>query len=208
MHLFPIFLKLTGKPVLVVGGGAVARSKIESLLDAGARLRVVAPQADGVIREWGREQSLMWEPREFQPSDVRDSVMVFAATGISRVDRAVFAACRARRVLCNVVDDPAYCDFYSAAIARRGDLQIAVSTAGRSPALAQQIRDALLAQYGPEWEHRLRELGQARRELLASSEPGAVRVALLHQQAADALRTASVRAHDASPQPRDGAEPS
>ncbi len=146
MSLFPIFLKLQGEPALVVGGGALAQPKIEALLRSGAALRVVAPRASREISDWAQNGRVRWQPRDFQPGDVHGNRLVFAATGIRSVDRAVAEECRRQGVLCNAIDDPPYCAFYSPAVVQRGDLQLAISTNGQSPALAQQVAsDALMS---------------------------------------------------------------
>ncbi len=186
--LFPIFVKLAGRPTLVVGAGAVAETKVESLLRARARVMVVAPAATPQIRSLAERGEIAWRAREFRPDDVAGHVLVFAATGVPQVDREVFEVSRRLGVPCNAVDDPEFCDFYSPAVVRRGDLQIAISTSGRSPALAQQIRRQLEQQFDAAWEQRVDELGAARRGVLASMPRGPHRTARLHEQARAALR--------------------
>ena len=188
MSLFPIFVKLDGRAALVVGGGALAEAKIAALLESHAAVRVVAPKVSEAIERWTGEDRVAWHRREFAPSDVADADIVFAATGRREVDRAVTAAARQARVLVNAVDDPDFCDFYMPAIVRRGDLQIAVSTNGRSPALAQQLRQHLEAQFGPDWAQRVSALGERRLQILAATEPGAARNAELQQLAREAVK--------------------
>lgn len=188
MSLFPIFVKMAGRPALVVGGRALAVSKIEALLEAGAKVTVVAPTAAASVVEWQRCGEVEWQSREFEVSDVRAKSIVFAATGRREVDRHVFDVCRASSVWCNAIDDPEYCDFYSPAIVRRGDLQIAVSTNGQSPALAQQIRQELEVRFDGSWRERISELGQQRRVVMAAMETGPERTAILHAQARAALQ--------------------
>ncbi|HEX2344861.1 MAG TPA: bifunctional precorrin-2 dehydrogenase/sirohydrochlorin ferrochelatase [Vicinamibacterales bacterium] len=149
MTLFPLFLKLARRRCLVVGAGTIAEGKIASLLDARARVRVVAPQATPTIAAWARNRRLMWIQRAFEPADLDRAFLVIAATSSVKVHRIVFREARHRGVLCNAVDEPTRCDFYYPAVFRRGDLQIAVSTSGRSPALAQRLRRELEAQFGP-----------------------------------------------------------
>lgn len=166
-NLFPMFLKLEGRPCLVVGAGTVAEGKIGSLLLAGATVRVVAPQANAAVQEWARTSAIRWEEREFSPLDLDDVFLVVVATSSKDVNESVFREAQARNVLCNVVDDPGHCDFYYPAVVRRGQLQIAISTAGESPALAQKLRGELESQYGPEYEGWVEQLGKTRRELFA-----------------------------------------
>ena len=188
MSLFPIFVKLDGRAALVVGGGALAEAKIVALLESHAAVRVVAPKVSEAIDRWIAERNVVWHGREFAPADVADADIVFAATGRAEIDRAVAAAARQARVLVNAVDDPAFCDFYMPAVVRRGDLQIAISTNGHSPALAQQLRQHLESQFEAAWAERLSELGERRRQVMAYTQPGPARTAALQQLARDAVK--------------------
>jgi precorrin-2 dehydrogenase/sirohydrochlorin ferrochelatase len=143
MSLFPIFVKLQGRPVLLVGAGPVAESKVGGLISAGARVTVVAPQATPRIRELAREATINWRQREFEPSDLEGVALVVAAVP-AHIATRLYHEARSRNILVNSVDDPDNCDFYYPAVVDRGDLQIAISTAGHSPALAQRIRIELL----------------------------------------------------------------
>jgi precorrin-2 dehydrogenase/sirohydrochlorin ferrochelatase len=169
MSLFPMFVKLAGRRCLVVGAGAIAKEKIPSLLEAGAQVRVVAPQANEAVAELARDGKVIWEQREFQSSDLDGMFLVIAATSLHELNAQVFGEASQRNILCNAVDDPENCDFYYGSVVRRGDLQIAISTAGHSPALSQRLRKELEAQFGPEYSEWLRELG-AKREQLFSQE--------------------------------------
>jgi uroporphyrin-III C-methyltransferase / precorrin-2 dehydrogenase / sirohydrochlorin ferrochelatase len=167
-ELFPAFLKLDGRPCLVVGAGKVAESKIESLARCGAGVRVVAPQATEAVRAMARAGEIVWEQRAFEPSDLADVFLVVAATSSRELHEAIFAQARQANILCNAVDEPERCDFYYPAVVRRGPLQIAVSTSGRAPVLAQQIRKELEEQFGPEYDPWTEELGRARSRMLAA----------------------------------------
>jgi precorrin-2 dehydrogenase / sirohydrochlorin ferrochelatase len=182
--MFPIFLKLEGRQCLVVGAGSVAEGKVRGLLDAGAIVRVVAPKAVFQIRQWDSESKLKWEPREFAAGDLGGGVsIVIAATNSHEVNTQIFHEARLRGVLCNAVDDPENCDFYYPAVVNRGDLQIAISTNGRSPALAQRLRKDLEEQFGPEYEAWVEELGEAREQLNATHMDADARKKLLHELA-------------------------
>jgi len=183
MTLFPMFLKLEGRSCLVVGGGAVGEPKIGSLLTAGASVRVVAPRATAQVAEWAQAGAIRWESREFSVADLDDVFLVIAATSSREVNGTIFREAQERKILCNVVDDPEYCDFFYPAVVRRGNLQLAISTNGYSPALAQRIRRELEAQFGPEYGEWLDELGKIRQELFASAIDPEVRRRLLHQLA-------------------------
>jgi precorrin-2 dehydrogenase len=167
MSLFPMFVKLEGRPCLVVGAGAIAEAKIPGLLEAGAKVRVVAPQANDAVAELARAGKVTWEQRAFQPSDLDSVFLVIAATSLYELNGQVFVKARERGILCNAVDDPENCDFYYGSVVRRGDLQIAISTAGHSPALSQRLRQELELQFGPEYSEWLRELGEKRAQLFS-----------------------------------------
>jgi siroheme synthase-like protein len=171
VSLFPIFVKLQGRLVVVVGGGEIAAGKIEGLLRADARVRVIAPDVHVAFAEPIRNRKIEWIPRKFQASDVSGATLVIAATSAAGVNASVFREAEARGILCNAVDDIENCHFYYGSIVRRGDLQIAISTNGKSPALAQRLRQELEQQFGPEYEVWLEWLGAAR-ELLRAADGG------------------------------------
>jgi precorrin-2 dehydrogenase / sirohydrochlorin ferrochelatase len=183
MALFPIFLKLAGRPCVVVGAGNIAESKIQSLLDAEARVTVIALEALPSVRELAAAGEIVWEQRAYRAGDLEGAFLAVAGTATAEVNRAVYAEARERDILCNAVDDPPFCDFYFPSIVKRGDLQIAISTAGESPALAMKLRkeiNAALPADGAEW---LMELGRLRREVLAAEPQSPERKWLLHQLA-------------------------
>ncbi len=182
-NMFPMFLKIEGRRCLVVGAGKVAEGKIRGLLDSGALVQVVAPEAVWQIQKWAFDGALGWYPRSFEGSDLDHVSLVIAATSSRTVNAQVFAEARSRNVLCNAVDDPEYCDFYYPAVVKRGDLQIAISTSGRSPALAQRLRQELEEQFGPEYETWVAELGKARDQIVAETLDAETRRELLHKLA-------------------------
>ena len=139
MALFPVFIKLAGRPCLVVGAGAIGESKIGSLLGAGAKVRVVSLSATNLVREWAAAGRISWLQKPFEPQDLDNMLLVIAAVPAGDLTASIFTEARERGVLCNAVDDSEHCDFYYPAVVQRGDFQIAISTAGRSPALAQRI---------------------------------------------------------------------
>src|SRR5579872_135438 len=183
MSLLPIFLKLDGRPGLLVGAGTVALDKIGSLLKTGIRLRVVAPRAHEEIRRLATEGKLEWIERSFQDSDLDGNFIVIAATDVPAVNAAAYRGAVERGIPCNSVDDIPNCDFFFGSVVNRGDLQIAVSTAGESPAFAQLLRreidEQLPADLGP-W---LAKVGALRREVLATHPRSEERKLLLHQLA-------------------------
>jgi precorrin-2 dehydrogenase/sirohydrochlorin ferrochelatase len=192
MTLFPMFMKLEGRSCLVVGAGTVGEPKIKSLIEAGASVRVVALQATVAVSEWAQDGAILWEAREFRSADLDGIFLIIAATNNRDLNAAIFHEARQRNILCNVVDDPEYCDFYYPAVVRRGDFQLAISTNGQSPALAQRIRRELEIQFGPEYGKWLEQLGRTRQELFASKINPEQRRRLLHELASrEAFKKAS-----------------
>lgn len=186
MSLFPMFVKLEGRLVVVVGGGIVAEGKIPGLLAAGSRVRVVAPAITKQIAEWVRFGRVEWVPKEFSPADLRGAFLVIAATSAPGVNESAFREAETRGILCNAVDDIEHCHFYYGAVVQRGDLQIAISTNGKSPALAQRLRKEFESQFGPEYEAWLQWLGAARDAVGAAGPATDATKRLLHELASEA----------------------
>jgi uroporphyrin-III C-methyltransferase/precorrin-2 dehydrogenase/sirohydrochlorin ferrochelatase len=183
MSLLPVFLKLEGRPGLLVGAGAVALEKIGSLLKTGVRLRVVAPLARPEIRQLASEGRLEWMQRCFESSDLDGNFLVITATDSKEVNAAVYRGAVERGILCNSVDDPPHCDFYFGSVVSRGALQVAISTAGESPAVAQRLRREIDEQLPQDLGPWLEDVGRLRREILRTHPRGETRKALLHQLA-------------------------
>lgn len=192
--LFPIFLKLAARRCLVVGAGTIAEGKIEAMVEAEADVTVVAPRCSPRVRRLADDGSLQLHEREYQSTDMDDIFLAVAGTDVAAVNRAVFADAERLGVLVNAVDDPPYCDYYFPSVVRRGDLQIAISTAGESPAFAQQLRKELSAQLPLDLGPWLLELGRLRREVLQMEPLGEPRKQLLH-----ALATREVCGAEACP---------
>ncbi len=187
-QMFPMFVKLEGRPVLVVGAGRVGEPKIRGLLPTGANVRVVAREASAAVREWARNGEVVLEERDFVPSDLEGVMLAVVATASPQLNSIIYRLAQTRGILCNVVDVPELCDFYYPALVQRGDLQIAISTSGQSPSLAQKIRKQLEEQFGPEYVEFVAELGATRRRVLASNLDPAVKRELLQSLAgADAF---------------------
>jgi len=164
-----MFVKLDGREVLVVGAGRVGEPKIRGLLPTGAKIRVVAHEASDAVRQWAQNGEIILEERGFVPADLDNVALAVVATSSRELNELVFREAQLRRILCNVVDVPEQCDFYYPAVVQRGDLQIAISTSGQSPSLAQKIRQQLDRQFGPGYAHWVAVLGETRRRVLASS---------------------------------------
>jgi len=178
-----MFLKLAKRRCLVVGAGKTAEEKIPTLLRCGASVLVVAPAASKAIQAWAAEKKIIWERRRFEARDLDGVFLVVVATPQKTLNRAVFEHAEKRGILCNVVRHRSLCDFYYPAVVRRGPLQIAISTAGHSGALAQRLRKQLEAQFGPEWESWLRWLGEARSSLYDDPLSPKRRRTMLHRLA-------------------------
>jgi precorrin-2 dehydrogenase len=191
--LFPMFLKLSARSCLVVGAGVVAESKIASLLEAGGRVSVVAPNATPKVRTWAESGDIDWRQRPFQAEDLDGMFLVVAATSSTELHQRIFDEATRRGVLCNIVDVPSLCDFYYPSVVQRGALQIAISTAGLSPALAQRLRKQLEDQFGPEFEEWLAQLGNAREKLRSAGIDPEERKRLLHQDASEEAFDAFLR---------------
>lgn len=159
---FPAFLDLRGRRCLVVGGGLIGERKVRDLLSCGADVVLVSPAATTGLAELVNRGTVTHRRRTFRQSDVRGCAVVVAATGVTAVDTAVAGAAKRRRALVNVVDRPALCDFIVPSVLRRGELQIAVSTGGRSPALAREIRHGLEDMFGPEYAELIERVGRER----------------------------------------------
>lgn len=187
MDLFPIFLKLTGRRCLVIGAGNLAESKIESLRAANAEVTVIAPEARDRIVDLAASGEITWHQRNYAPGDITSQqppwFLVVTATNVPVVNRAVYQEATSADILCNAVDDPPFCDFYFPSVVRRGDLQIAISTAGSSPALAQRLRKEINAQLPLDTGDWLADLGNLRREVTQMEPLNEQRKLLLHQLA-------------------------
>lgn len=183
MSLFPAFIKLARRRCLLVGAGEVALQKVSSLLAAEAEVCVVSPRVHPEIAALADAGRLGFVERAFEAGDLDGTFLVIAATNDPAVNAAVYEAAVERNILCNSVDDPPHCDFYFGSVVERGDLQIAISTAGESPAVAQRLRQEIDAQLPQDLGAWLREVGRLRREVLARVEPGEERKELLHRLA-------------------------
>jgi len=166
--LCPMFLKLEGRRCLVVGAGKVAEGKIASLIESGANVEVVAKHALPTIAQWSDEGRIGIQLRPFSPDDLSGVFLCVVATSLSDLNESIYYEASRRGVLCNVVDVPDLCDFYYPAVVRRGDLQIAVSTNGHSPALAKRLREQLEQQFGPAYAEWVAELGETRKLVMES----------------------------------------
>jgi precorrin-2 dehydrogenase/sirohydrochlorin ferrochelatase len=187
MGYIPIFLDVTGRECVVVGGGEVAERKVEALLNAGAHVTVVSPHLSQSLESIAARGLVTHIARDYERGDIRGSVLVYAASDDPKLHRELVAEARALGIPINVVDVPELCTFISPAVVNRGDLQIAISTGGASPAFAARLRRALEDQFGTEYALTLKVLRAARRRLHADEIDPADRMRRLKELADSAL---------------------
>jgi len=140
MSTYPIYLKLEGRTVCLVGGGQVAARKAKALLSSGAKLRIVAKTFENSIKLLSRNKNVILMKSAYRKSLLKGAVIVIAATNDNKLNNRIANDCRKLKILCNVVDEPDLCDFFVPAVVRRGLLQIAISTDGLCPAYAKRLR--------------------------------------------------------------------
>ena len=152
MILYPILLNLQGETCVIVGGGEVARRKIEHLLEAGADVVVIAPKAHRAIGRWARQGKIALRRRRYEPECLADDPkLVFACTDDPETNRAILADAKERKIYANSVDDPTGGDFHVPSMVRRSSFLLTASTGGKAPALAREICHRLEQQFGPAW---------------------------------------------------------
>lgn len=159
---YPVMLDLRDRPCVVLGGGREAEAKVRGLLDAGARVTLVAATATEALARWAAEGRIRWIRREYRPGDLAGFVLVIAATGDPDLNRRIRREADRRHLWVNAVDDPPHCSFILPAVHRQGDLVVAVGTGGQSPALAARLRDRLARELGPEYATWIALLGSMR----------------------------------------------
>ena len=140
---YPVYLNLRGRRCVIIGGGTVAEGKIARLLDSGAEIRVVSPDATPGIRQFVADGSVRWEERKYRDGDLEGAFIAIAATNVREVNRRIFEEANQRGVMLNAVDDPPNCSFIAPSIVQRGPVTLAISTGGVSPALARKLRESL-----------------------------------------------------------------
>ncbi len=179
MAYLPIFLDLTSRRCLVIGGGEVAARKVVSLLEAGAEVLVVSPALVPPLADLARAGRIIYRHREYEPGDMTDAALVYAATDDPALHQRVYVEARGHSIPINVADVPSLCTFLAPATMTRGSLQIAVSTEGASPALAKRIIARIERMFGPEYGLALEVLRAARHHLKATEPDIRVRASKL-----------------------------
>ncbi len=185
MAKYPIFLELSGRRVVVVGGGVVAVRKAQALLAAGARLVVVAERIDNMPTALCRNKNAELIKSKYSKDYLAEAVLAIAATNNHKLNRRIYKDCQELEVLCNVVDEPELCDFFVPAVVKRGDLQIAVGTEGHCPAYAGHIRKKLEEIFTEKHGQFLAELETLRKQIIEGVSEPSGRKALLGKLADD-----------------------
>ncbi|MES0349492.1 MAG: bifunctional precorrin-2 dehydrogenase/sirohydrochlorin ferrochelatase [Desulfobacteria bacterium] len=170
MRYYPINLDVQNRECLVVGGGGVGERKVKTLLECGALVTVVTTDATEALQALASERSISLKTREYEPSDMEGKFLVIGATDNEEVNEKISKDAAERELLCNIADRPAACNFVLPAIARQGDLLIAISTSNKSPAVARRIRQNLEKEFGPEYALLLNLMGAIRQKLLSESK--------------------------------------
>lgn len=184
--LYPLFLNLRNRTCVVVGGSEMAEAKTRELMDAGASVRLIAPEVTRQISTWAQAGTLDWKPRFYTNGDLQDAYLVVSVAD-PETNARVFADAERQHTFCNSMDDIPNCSCYASAVVRRGALQIAISTGGKSPALAQRLRKEFEEQFGEEYRSWVRRLGEARVLLFQDKELSTeTRRRILHEQASSA----------------------
>lgn len=162
---YPVFLSLEGRHAVVVGGGSVADVKAAGLLEAGADVTVVSPRLTRSLQAQAERGVFKWIEREYQPGDLESAWIAIAATDKAAVNAAVAEEAEQRGILLNIADRPSLCSFIAPAVVRRDDLVIAISTGGKSPAMARRVREEMERLFPPEYGQLLELAAGAREEL-------------------------------------------
>ncbi|MEA3280621.1 MAG: bifunctional precorrin-2 dehydrogenase/sirohydrochlorin ferrochelatase [Thermodesulfobacteriota bacterium] len=174
MRYYPVNLDILNRKCLIVGGGSVGTRKVITLLDCGAIVTIVSPDVSEKLLELAGDGSITWEKRSYLTSDLDTMFLVIGATDDEKLNRRISADAEKINMLCNIADRPDVCNFILPAIVNRGDLVIAVSTSGKSPAFAKTLRKELEKQFGVEYAEFLRLMGAIRKKLLSEKhEPEA-----------------------------------
>ena len=173
---YPVYLNLRGRRCVIVGGGTVAEGKISRLLDSGADICVVSPDATPGIRQFVADGAVRWEQRKYERGDLEGAFIAIAATNLREVNRRIFEEAEERGVMLNAVDDPPNCSFIAPSIVQRGPVTVAISTGGVSPALARKLRESLQASEDLAWADLSSVMSVARShlrevELLSTIDP-------------------------------------
>ncbi len=166
MGYYPVFLDLGKTRCLVIGGGTIAERKVEALLAAGGEVTLISPELTAALHALEAAGRMTVHKRSYQCEDLAEVSLVIAATDDPALQRQIAADAKQTNILCNIVDQPALCSFIVPAVVQQGDLTIAVSSSGTSPALVKKIRQDLAEQFGPEYALALQLLRRVRERVM------------------------------------------
>ena len=169
MRYYPVYLDIKGRRCLVVGGGQVGTRKVNTLLQCGAEVTVISPKVTDPLARLAEQGRIDLVQRDYRSEDLDQVFLVIGATDDQAFNRKIHQDAEAAQRLCNIADQPALCNFVLPSIINQGDLSIAISTAGKSPAFAKHLRRRLQDQFGPEYGHMLDLMGNIRKRLLAEA---------------------------------------
>ncbi len=169
MRYYPIYLDVRNRHCLVVGGGSVGTRKVMTLLDCGATVTVVSPAINAKLNELAKKTTLIIKKRPFQVSDLKGNILVIGATDDQELNLQIHSEAERLGMLCNIADHPETCNFILPSIVNRGDLSIAISTSGNSPAFAKKLSKDFAKQFGNEYADFLKLMGIVRKKLLAQN---------------------------------------
>ena len=181
MQYYPVHLDIKNRNCLIVGGGAVGTRKVNTLLECGAHVTVVSPDPTSQLTRLASEESITLKTRAYRSDDLSGMFLVIGATDDETLNLQISKDAERAHILCNIVDRPEVCNFILPSIVRRGDLVITISTSGKSPALAKNLRQKLETQFGREYADFLLLMGAIRQKLLSQSHEPEAHKALFNQ---------------------------
>jgi len=164
-NYYPIYVQLNEQPCVVIGGGKIAEGKVDGLLAANAKVKIISPELTPHLHDLVKQNQVEYVARHYQVGDLTGAFMVICATDQNEINQQVWREASANQQLVNVVDDTPRCNFIAPAILRKGDLNIAISTGGKAPALAVRLKERLQKEIGPQYERFLELSGQLREPL-------------------------------------------
>jgi precorrin-2 dehydrogenase / sirohydrochlorin ferrochelatase len=165
-NYYPIYVQLNEQPCVVIGGGKIAEGKVDGLLAANAKVKIISPELTPHLNDLVKQDQIEYAARNYQAGDLTGAFMVICATDQTDINHQVWQEASANQQLVNVVDDTPRCNFIAPAILRKGDLNIAISTGGKAPALAVRLKERLQKEIGPQYERFLELSGQLREPLV------------------------------------------
>ena len=181
MTYYPVFLNLKDKTALVIGGGMVAERKVKTLVECGADVRLVSPEMTAGLKQMSETGKINYAGPSFEEKHLDGVFLVFTATNDKHLNHKISRTAQARGLLVNAVDQPADCNFIVPAIIKRGDLQIAVSTSGKSPAFAKILKKRLDDEFGDEYQKFLELMGNIRKEVLSKGLPQNINMGIFNR---------------------------